>query len=599
MSGYTKFVTFPPDYLQNFQKLHLQQKVITAQQLPTQNLAELILNSPDAALNGQGGMLQMYSIRGLSRWRVKTLVEGVPINTDRRAGSAASFVPPAFVQQLQLIPGAASSIFGSGALGGAVNVNLQKTEGYRGRFSTDTNQDSSNVSFTSSDKANDLGISYRQAQMGEDANGEPLNDGFEHLAGLWRHRKSSGILRDAWLFISEGNNWGKSSSRFPQDRRTYYPENNHAVFKTQVFTNNILIEPYFHRSHLQTNIERNDSLTLSENDALNYGITALGQKQFTDWQYSWQVGMHERNDVLAKETLLDNQQFLLQSRTTLSGDERELFFQSDIYKRWDELNWTSGIRLSHTDLQDRQSSAKKIDVNWSAYSGLLWQIGSNWATSGYISTAYRTPSLTELFFSGETPRGQVLGDRNLKSENALNIEYDVKYKVKTVQLILRGFYQQIDNYIERIELDNDILRYQNLERADIKGISYSLNYTAIKEKLHVNLFGQWLSGEDNNDNPLIDVSPNHHTISLLYNLEKIKLRADIRHRSSKKNVAPGEQPLPELTTIAIAMEGQLNANWGYRLTMNNLSNKLARTSTDEYAPYIRGRHGVLELYFSF
>ena len=39
------------------------------------------------SLNGQGGLPQSYSLRGMSRSRIRTEVDGVPIITDRAAGN--------------------------------------------------------------------------------------------------------------------------------------------------------------------------------------------------------------------------------------------------------------------------------------------------------------------------------------------------------------------------------------------------------------------------------------------------------------------------------------------------------------------------------
>jgi hypothetical protein len=57
---------------------------------PPGRLTELVAELPGVAENGQGGIFQTYSIRGVSRLRVLTLIAGMRIVGERRAGVSAS-----------------------------------------------------------------------------------------------------------------------------------------------------------------------------------------------------------------------------------------------------------------------------------------------------------------------------------------------------------------------------------------------------------------------------------------------------------------------------------------------------------------------------
>ena len=83
------------------------------------SLAEAI---PGVSMNGQGGLFQSYSLRGFSRWRIRTEISGVPILTDRRAGNSLSFLAPGLIDTIRVNMGPASSLYGSGAMGGVMNV---------------------------------------------------------------------------------------------------------------------------------------------------------------------------------------------------------------------------------------------------------------------------------------------------------------------------------------------------------------------------------------------------------------------------------------------------------------------------------------------
>ena len=85
---------------------------------------DLMVAIPGVAASGQGGLFQSYSLRGFGRSRIRTEVSGVPIITDRRAGNSLSFLPPAFIDTLRADMGPASSLYGSGAMGGVMSVSL-------------------------------------------------------------------------------------------------------------------------------------------------------------------------------------------------------------------------------------------------------------------------------------------------------------------------------------------------------------------------------------------------------------------------------------------------------------------------------------------
>ena len=50
------------------------------------NMTELVSEVPGVSENGQCGLIQFFSIRGVSRKRVMSLVSGMRINSDRREG---------------------------------------------------------------------------------------------------------------------------------------------------------------------------------------------------------------------------------------------------------------------------------------------------------------------------------------------------------------------------------------------------------------------------------------------------------------------------------------------------------------------------------
>ena len=52
-------------------------------------LTDLVTAVPGVSENGQAGLFQVFSIRGVSRQRVRSLVSGMRITSERRAGASA------------------------------------------------------------------------------------------------------------------------------------------------------------------------------------------------------------------------------------------------------------------------------------------------------------------------------------------------------------------------------------------------------------------------------------------------------------------------------------------------------------------------------
>jgi len=89
-------------------------------------------NNPGEALRGQPGLAvfgdsaqgQNPVIRGMKKESVVLLVDGIRLNSAQPAGAIASFMSLPLAERVEVVKGPASVLYGSGALGGAINVRL-------------------------------------------------------------------------------------------------------------------------------------------------------------------------------------------------------------------------------------------------------------------------------------------------------------------------------------------------------------------------------------------------------------------------------------------------------------------------------------------
>ncbi|WP_458731020.1 TonB-dependent receptor [Alteromonas alvinellae] len=591
------------------------------------NTNDVLLQSPSVSLNGQGGQIQSISIRGYSRWRIQTLLDGVPIVSDRRAGSSIGFVPPDFIASATVLPGAASTYLGSGAIGGAVNLHFGEIQTPHLRVGYSSNQQMKALSYAGStrhaDNSNSLteesktdwNISYRSADNGEDANGNSLLDQFEQTGLFLRHRPEDSVIKEAWTLYSDNNDIGKSSSDFPESRITTYPDNTHwlgkIAFESHLFTGNV----WWHKSSLDTSVLRPESrINDSENKAFDYGFNISTDTHLKDWDLNWQLQVTGRDGVVAdeREFTLTLKESALPDTTPpsfiINAFEPELAYEvrtldaseitsaavADASRQWQSLSLALGARVDWQRQSDDsgantfQSSTAKTNINLSGYLGANYQLSQHWAAGMYVSSAFRNPSLTERFFAGETPRGTVLGSLKLETEQALNMQASVAYSSEQLQGSIEVFNQKIDNYIERIMVAEDVLQYSNLDSATIEGVSYQLSWQSHNDALDARLSGMWISGEDDLGNSIADIPANSQRLDLGVQWQAMRLFAVFAYRASKTDIADGERALDEVFTLDMGADWQLNERIQLQASWRNLTNQQYYTSADDKAAFAQG-----------
>jgi outer membrane receptor protein involved in Fe transport len=156
----------------------------------TMSLPDILQNEPGVSLLRDGIWGTEVSIRGLNRENVITLIDGNRIATSTDVAARLSMVDMNNVERVEVIKGASSSIYGSGATGGIINIVTKSPQLYD-RFSLNGNV------ITEYNTVNDLSVfggslnsgssfwssklsgSYRKANNTQTPNGELSNSQFE------------------------------------------------------------------------------------------------------------------------------------------------------------------------------------------------------------------------------------------------------------------------------------------------------------------------------------------------------------------------------------------------------------------------------------
>lgn len=198
-------------------------------------IADRFATLAGVGLTGQGGQLQSYSVRGFSRGRIRTEIDGIPILTDRRAGNSVSFIAPELFGQALVIKGPSSALFGSQALGGVVSLSTDMYESTSANVTFQPDNEALNLTIKSGNTRWSKGIAYQRAGNEYAANGDELNTQFERVSGsLKYHKEEAGrVTTFSWL-PSYGKDIGKSNIRYLTREVSNYPEEIHSLAQVQV-----------------------------------------------------------------------------------------------------------------------------------------------------------------------------------------------------------------------------------------------------------------------------------------------------------------------------------------------------------------------------
>lgn len=89
-----------------------------------QNVGEALRGEPGLSVANDGAQGQNPVIRGLKKESIVLLIDGMRVNSAQPQGAIASFMSLGLADRVEVIKGPASVLYGSGALGGVINVRL-------------------------------------------------------------------------------------------------------------------------------------------------------------------------------------------------------------------------------------------------------------------------------------------------------------------------------------------------------------------------------------------------------------------------------------------------------------------------------------------
>jgi len=548
----------------------------------SQTITEIINQVPGVDINGQGGLFQVYSIQGLSGARVQTQISGITLHSERRAGTSASFISPFLLNKVEVLKGASSTLYGSGAIGGIVQLSPRhfETIEFSSSLNIANNKTAQNIAWGNDNYS--IALSKQSANNSKTTSGDTLNSHFHQtsatLIGNWQ--LSDHIQAKFLLLPSYGKDIGKvNNDDFINKKYTNYPEEKHLISQLALITNDWQANIAAHTQQLTTNVERfNKRKNTIDTESTDYNLNLATQWQFDNFSGQFGSDLQLRNNVKA----IENQQSLVNNElltgTNLFAQQFDSAVFSHLTIAMEKMSISSGIRFNHIKQKNKEvhSNNRFSDHEWTGFAKAFFPLTQNAQLSASISKGFRMASLSERFYSGSTARGETLGNLYLLPEKSTYYSATLSAS----QFKMTVYSNQIENYIERINLDENTRTYQNVLNGIIKGAEFSY-HQQVNDQLAYRLYGDYIVGKTEHNDNLSGIPANKIQLILNYHENSWSAQLKLKHRFKKNNIARHEQTLGSTNIVSLHWLYEINNQWQFSLWADNLLNESYTLTTDK------------------
>lgn len=530
--------------------------VVTREELErksVRDLAEALHGVEGIDVRGGQGKTGGFNIsmRGMPSGYTLLLVDGQRTNptgdvTPNGFGDAYnSMIPPiSAIERIEVIRGPMSTLYGSDAMGGVINIITRKVakkwtgsialEGSLPQTQGEGATQKSNFYLTGPVLQDKLGIAIRGGVLNRDSyssiTGAPNNGGHSpakadtyNLGAKLTLTPSQG--QQIWLDVEAqratyDNRTGQLGTLdIPGTASGYGPE--------MRFNRDILSVGYEGQTQLgllSTSLSHRETETLgrtipngasaqlagtprlleSSSTVLDAKlVSAIGESHLIT--AGMQLAQEDARDGLS--IITGNNKF---EQTTWS------LFAEDEWKLRDDLTWTNGLRYDHHD---------KFGSHFSPRSYLVWNATDNWTFKGGVSKGFKAPRMNQLVegvagYSGQGAN-KVLGNPSLTPETSTSTEFAALFDNQNGwSSSVTLFHNKIKNKIASFDCSGINTPYPGCE----SGASYSLNAQSGKT-YGAEFSSKWKINRD------IDtkISYTWTDTQLIKNGEKLRLDAVAKH----------------------------------------------------------------------
>jgi iron complex outermembrane recepter protein len=574
----------------------------------TPNFTEVLTKVPGVDMISKGNGVSKPVIRGLSMNDILVLSNGVRFENYQYSSHHPLGIDEFGIEDIEIIKGPASLLYGSDAIGGVINFIKEKPAPV-GSIVGDYNLQlfSNTLGMT-----NNLGIKgaskkfFGGLRVGQKTNSDFLqgggafvpnsrfnessmkaNAGFTDKVGTFKlfydfNNQKLGLVEDE--AIEEINTRGR-------ENKIWYQELNTHLLSSQ----NKL---YLGKFKLDINS------AFQSTGLVHFGDVGVYEIQMELATFTYDVKLH----LLSKENSesIIGFQGLNQINTNLNGRETKLLpdaktnsysvfglLQRTFFKK---LKLQTGIRYDKKSISTQaigfatepMTYRAPLDKSFGSFSGSLgatYHVSEKLLFRANFGAAYRTPNLAELTSNGQHELRYEIGDPDLVPENAYETDVSLHYHKDNFTFDVAGFYNMVKNYIFISPTGNsaasriDIYRYKQANSTLFGGEAGLHVHPETLKWLHFETTFSSVIGKQQNGDYLPFVPAHKWRFELRGEKEKLmfltKAFASINTSAAfdQNNAAPDETITSGYTLIDVSIGGTIkmkNQFISLSLTTNNL-----------------------------
>ena len=426
-----------------------------------------------------------FSLHGFSGRRIILLEEGLRVDTQRSIGPTGSFMPMFDIARVEVLRGPASLAYGSGGLGGAINVvyhNPWKDRGLHGAAGTRFH--TNNMQAGAWARANYAAEKwFVKAYAGYDHAGDYKSGDHRVKFSAYKnlltgagagYRPAPGHQLKI-RFESQVSDMGKPAtvSDVANGRFTRFPKDNDYRG----------VAGYVYNRH-NTRVETKAAFNMTQRrfQSIDSMGTVKGVKDFMSWQASGFIQVRKKIaknnnlttgvDVFHTVVSLDKTA-KGKKKTIMSKDLQTLagIFVIDDYNPTPKVGIMAGIRYE-VGITSANSTSGAIQSAISGSIGWSYQPAPMARLHMTYGEAFRIPTIKETAATMPTPIGMFCGNKDLRPERSRELQAGIDGKNKWISYGMDVFYIMANDLITLKACDRPDCDYTyvNTEAADIIGV---------------------------------------------------------------------------------------------------------------------------------